>query len=63
MTPATPRPTAPAPRQEWLQAKIHSRGSLDASGDELMAAATGSALKPAVFLEHLRGKYSKLYKL
>lgn len=51
------------PLREWLNANIHQRGSLDPSGDDLMQAVTGSKLKPAVFLQHLRSKYSQLYKL
>ena len=47
--------------QEWLNTNI--RGSLDPSGDDLMQAVTGSKLKPSVFLQHLRSKYSQLYKL
>ncbi|KAI8464429.1 MAG: putative carboxypeptidase [Monoraphidium minutum] len=51
------------PLREWLNANIHTRGSLDPSGDDLMAAVTGSPLKPSVFLAHLRAKYAGLYKL
>ncbi|KAF8071085.1 thermostable carboxypeptidase 1 [Scenedesmus sp. PABB004] len=51
------------PLREWLRENIHTRGSLDASGDELMVAVTGSALQPQVFLDHLRTKYGQLYKL
>lgn len=51
------------PLREWLNANIHRRGSLDPSGDDLMKAVTGSPLKPSVFLDHLRSKYAKLYKL
>lgn len=49
--------------REWLREKVHKKGSLYASGDELMLAATGSALDPGIFLTYLREKYSKLYKL
>lgn len=49
--------------QEWLNEHIHAKGSLHASGDELMTAVTGSALQPQTFLTYLRGKYGKLYKL
>jgi hypothetical protein len=55
--------SAPIVRQEWLAKTIHQRGSLDASGDALMTAVTGSPLKPSVYLDHLKTKYSKLYKL
>jgi carboxypeptidase Taq len=49
--------------QEWLNEHIHAKGSLHASGDELMTAVTGNALQPQTFLTYLRGKYGKLYKL
>lgn len=52
-----------APLKEWLTEKVHSKGSLYKSGDELMVAATGSALDPSIFLQYLKEKYSKLYKL
>jgi Zn-dependent M32 family carboxypeptidase len=39
-----------APLKAWLNARIHAAGSLHASGDELMVAATGSALDPSIFL-------------
>jgi len=39
-----------APLKAWLNAHIHAAGSLHASGDELMVAATGSALDPTIFL-------------
>jgi len=38
-------------------------GSLYADGDQLMVAVTGKPLEPAVFLDHLRAKYTKLYNL
>jgi hypothetical protein len=47
----------------WLNEKIHSKGSLYASGDELMVAVTGSPLDPSIFLGYLREKYTELYKL
>jgi carboxypeptidase Taq len=49
--------------QEWLNRKIHRLGSLHANADELMKAATGSPLDPKLFLDHLRTKYSQLYKI
>ena len=52
-----------APLREWLRAKVHSKGSLLPTADELMVSATGSPLKPAVFLDFLRAKYSAIYKL
>ncbi|KIZ02696.1 carboxypeptidase Taq [Monoraphidium neglectum] len=51
------------PLREWLNKNIHERGSLDASGDDLMTAVTGAPLTPSVFLGHLKSKYSGLYKL
>ncbi len=47
----------------WLNEKIHSKGSLYNSGDELLKEVTGSPLDPSVFLAHLKKKYSELYKL
>lgn len=49
-------------QQEWLAKAIHSRGSLDPSGDELMLAVTGSRLQSSILLDHLRKKYTALYK-
>ena len=49
--------------KDWLTEKVHSKGSLYKSGDELMIAATGSPLDPSIFLEYLKEKYSNLYKL
>jgi Zn-dependent M32 family carboxypeptidase len=49
--------------REWLRKQVHERGSLDASGDELMVAVTGAPLDPSIYLEHLKSKYRKLYKL
>jgi Zn-dependent M32 family carboxypeptidase len=51
------------PLKAWLNERIHASGSLHPSGDELMAAATGGPLDPAVFLGYLTEKYSELYKL
>eukprot|EP00878_Enallax_costatus_P001574 GHUV01001725.1.p1 GENE.GHUV01001725.1~~GHUV01001725.1.p1 ORF type:complete len:544 (+),score=156.71 GHUV01001725.1:74-1705(+) len=51
------------PLREWLNENIHRKGSLYPSGDELMQAVTGSALKPQTFLAYLRSKYGQLYKL
>ena len=52
-----------APLREWLREKVHAQGSLHASPDELLIAATGEPLNTKYFLEHLRGKYSELYQL
>lgn len=49
--------------REWLAKKVHSKGSLYPSGDELMLAATGKPLEPSIFLRYLTEKYSKLYQL
>ena len=49
--------------RQWLAEKVHSKGSLYPSGDELMLAATGKALEPSIFLQYLTKKYSKLYQL
>jgi len=51
------------PLKEWLNAKIHCRGSLIPSGDLLTKEVTGEALNPQVYLQYLEEKYSKLYKL
>jgi carboxypeptidase Taq len=51
------------PLKEWLNEHIHAKGSLHASGDDLMAAVTGNALQPQTFLAYLRSKYGKLYNL
>jgi carboxypeptidase Taq len=51
------------PLKEWLNAKIHNKGSLIPNGDLLTKEVTGSPLDPAVFLDHLYEKYGKLYKL
>lgn len=49
--------------REWLKEKVHSKGSLYASADELMISATGEPLRPSVFLAYLKQKYSSIYKL
>lgn len=49
--------------RQWLANKVHSKGSLYPSGDELMMAVTGKSLDPSVFLQYLTNKYSKLYQL
>jgi len=50
-----------APLREWLRANVHSKGSLYPSADELMIAATGSPLRPEVYLDFMRKKYAELY--
>ena len=52
-----------APLREWLRLKVHSKGSLLPTADELMVSATGSPLRPAVFLDFLRTKYRSIYQL
>jgi carboxypeptidase Taq len=49
--------------RDWLRAAVHSRGSVPRSADDLLAAATGDRLRPAVFLDYLRDKYSAVYGL
>lgn len=48
--------------REWLREKVHKRGSLPASGDDLMIAVTGEPLNVQVFLDYLRTKYRALYQ-
>ncbi|MBB4264396.1 carboxypeptidase M32 [Roseospira visakhapatnamensis] len=45
-----------APLMGWLRANVHEKGSL-LTGPELLTAATGRPLEPAVFLAHLRTRY------
>ena len=52
-----------APLRLWLNEKIHRKGSLYASSDELMIAVTGRALDPQVYLKYLTDKYHELYQL
>ena len=47
----------------FVNEKVHRVGSLYPSGDELMEQVTGAALDPAIFLNYLKVKYSKLYSL
>lgn len=49
--------------QAWLGEKVHRRGALLPSGDELCRAVTGEALNPSHFIKYLRAKYSELYRL
>jgi len=51
------------PIKAWLGKKIHQKGSLLPSGDELCQAVTGEPLNPAHFLRYLRSKYSEIYQL
>ncbi len=60
----TARPEIPAalaggdfrPLMGWLAEQVHAKAS-SASGDAIVAAATGRPLDPAVFLAHLRSRY------
>ena len=52
-----------APLREWLREKVHETGSLHPSGDELLAAVTGSPLQPQVYIKSLTAKYTDLYNL
>lgn len=51
------------PLRKWLNEKVHKKGSLYSSGDELMTAATGRPLDVSSFLTYLKDKYSKLYQI
>jgi len=46
-----------APLLAWLKTKVHGRGSLDPSTDDLLVHATGKPLGTAAFLAHLRARY------
>jgi carboxypeptidase Taq len=41
----------------WLKAAVHQKGCRPASTDEILTAATGRALEPAVFRRHLEARY------
>jgi carboxypeptidase Taq len=45
-----------APLMTWLRQNVHAQGSL-LSTDELLTAATGRTLDPAVFKAHLAARY------
>jgi len=51
------------PLKEWLNTKIHVKGSLIPSGDLLTKDVTGEPLNPQVYIHYLQEKYAKLYKL
>ena len=51
------------PLREWLREKIHARGSVDTSLDELLSAVCGEPLSPKPFLAYLTTKYTALYGL
>ncbi|PRP78168.1 peptidase M32 carboxypeptidase Taq metallopeptidase [Planoprotostelium fungivorum] len=49
--------------REWLREKIHKKGSLIPSGEELARQVTGSGLDATKFIAYLKKKYTKLYDL
>eukprot|EP01035_Chromulina_nebulosa_P019725 gene19725-25653_t len=49
--------------REWLRKKIHEKGSLYASFDELLVSSTGRPLDPNIYIRYLENKYKKLYYL
>ena len=51
------------PIKEWLNRNIHETGSLYASPDELLVAATGKPLDPRIYTKYLKEKYTDLYSL
>ena len=52
-----------APLKTWLNEKVHALGSLYPTADDLLTAVTGKPLDPTVFIEYLKEKYSKIYKI
>ncbi|KAM3570626.1 hypothetical protein VYU27_007320 [Nannochloropsis oceanica] len=48
--------------REWLREKVHVRGSVCESMDELLMSVTGEPLNPAYFVTHLKEKYGDLYQ-
>ena len=48
--------------REWLNQKIHQKGRL-LSVSELVNQVTRDNLNPTVFLDYIKTKYSKIYKL
>ncbi len=48
--------------RQWLNKKIHEKGRLH-SVDDLVKQVTGDDLNPAVFLDYLKKKYRKIYRL
>jgi len=49
--------------REWLREKVHVRGSVCESMDELLLGITGEPLNPAYFVKYLEEKYGALYDL
>ena len=52
-----------APILAWLREKVHDKGVVHPSMDELLLSAVGEPLEPRYFIEHLERKYSALYGL
>ncbi|MBT5471804.1 MAG: carboxypeptidase M32, partial [Nitrospina sp.] len=48
--------------REWLNQKIHQKGRL-LSVPELVKQVTGDQLNPKIFLNYLKKKYRKIYRL
>ncbi len=51
-----------APIKTWLNEKIHGQGRLY-TPDQLARRVTGEGLNPDIFIEHLKTKYSAIYRL
>ncbi len=49
--------------RSWLLEKVHKVGSLHPTADDLLEVVTGKPLDPQLFLDYLKEKYTKLYKL
>jgi len=49
--------------RNWLKEKIHQKGSLIPSGEELLKQVTGSGLSAAQYTKYLEEKYKVLYNL
>jgi len=49
--------------REWLREKVHVRGSVCESMDELLMSVTGEPLNPTYFVNYLKEKYGELYEL
>jgi len=48
--------------KQWLNKKVHEKGSLYPNADKLLEAVTGEPLQPSYFIEYLKEKYQPLYK-
>jgi len=49
--------------REWLRERVHSKGSLYPSCDDLCESITGEKLNPQHLVDHLTDKYKELYNL